>query len=225
MLEANKSKWFEKIFTIYNRNLIKRRFHSIKVCGLETLKSNDFQFPLITFSNHSSWWDGLILFEIFSHFEFENFVMMEEKQLKDLRLFRKLGAFSIVRENPKEALKSIKYAVKKLQDISRSNLWIFPQGEILPNEIRPLNFYNGISKIIEKCGSCRVLPISLKFEFRNEFKPEIFVKIGKYQQFEKISKSESKALTKTLEKDLTLLLDSLRSDLIEGNLETYENLL
>lgn len=225
MLEANKSKWFEKVFTIYNRNLIKRRFHSLKVCGFDKLGDIESDFPVISFANHSSWWDGLMLFELFSHFNFETFVMMEEKQLKDLPLFRKLGAFSVVRENPKKALNSINYAVDKLKENSNANLWIFPQGEILPNDIRPLKFYNGVSKIIEKCKKCCVLPISLKIEYLNEYKPTAFIKIGDPTLFENLTKSESKSLTNSLETDLTDLLDSLKADIINRNLDSYKKLI
>lgn len=225
MLKPKKSKWFEKIFSIYNRNLIKRRFNSLRVSGFEFLQNKKNGFPLITFANHSSWWDGLILFELFQHFDIENYVLMEEKQLKDLFLFRKLGAFSIVREEPKKALESIYYSAKLLRKSSKTNLLIFPQGKILPNDLRPLKFFNGISRIIEKCGNCQTVPIALRFEFINEFKPEAFIKIGKPKIFENISKGERKTLTNTLAKDLTVLLDELKVDILNQNFDSFKRFL
>lgn len=225
MLKANKSKWFEKIFSLYNRNLIKRRFYSLRVCGLENLDEKDSDSPLITYANHSSWWDGLILFEIFSHFHLETYVLMEEKQLKDLPLFRKLGAFSIIREKPREAIKSINYAVQKLKENPKTNLWIFPQGEILPNEIRPMFFYKGLSKIVQKSSDCNLIPIALKFEFLNEYKPECFVKIGKIRRFENLSRSESKTLTKDFQSEMENLLDELKANIINKNLQKFQRLI
>src|SRR5215204_4434982 len=110
MLEANKSVIFEKIFSLYNRNLFKRRFHSLQVSGSEFLLNKNTNVPLIIYCNHSSWWDGLVAFQISYRTRLNSFLMMEEKQLKDLRLFRKLGAFSVDRDKPFEAIKSIRYA-------------------------------------------------------------------------------------------------------------------
>lgn len=150
--------------------------------------------------------------------------MMEEKQLKNLQLFRKLGAFSVVRENPREAVKSINYAVNLLNEKAGRVLWIFPQGTIKPNAARPLAFYHGISRIIEKLGDCRVLPVALKYEFRNEFKPEIFVKIGQAQEFRANVPFLTKEITGKLEKTLTALLDDLGNDLAAERTAHYENI-
>src|SRR5688500_17469225 len=107
MLEANKSRIFERIFSLYNRNLLKRRFHSLHVSGLDFLFNKQDGIPLLIYCNHSSWWDGLVAFQISYQTGLDSFLMMEEKQLKDLFLFRRLGVFSVVREDPRQAFKSI----------------------------------------------------------------------------------------------------------------------
>jgi chlorobactene lauroyltransferase len=219
MLEANKKKWFEKIFAVYNRNLFKRKFNSFQVSGIESLT----KFPLVIYSNHSTWWDGLVAFEIAQKANLDFFVMMEEKQLKNLQLFRKLGAFSVVRENPREAIKSVNYAAKLLKDKQDRIIWIFPQGEILPNDVRPIKFYNGVSKIIEKVDQCYSVPIAMRFEFLGEFKPDIFVKIGSPQMFDK--SLQSKDLTLQLAENLTETLDNLKSDIINKKTQHYQNLI
>ena len=98
MLTAKKSAVFERVFAVYNRNLLNRRFHSLNVCGLENLTERNAQLPLIIYANHSSWWDGLAAFEISRAARLDSYMMMEEKQLKKLFPFRLLGAFSVVRE-------------------------------------------------------------------------------------------------------------------------------
>src|SRR3712207_6621959 len=110
MLAAKKKRWFEEIFALYNRNLFKRRFHSLQISGLEFLQKRNEQSPIIIYANHSSWWDGLVAFDVTRAACLDAFVMMEEKQLKKLFPFRWLGAFSVVRENPRKSLESIKYA-------------------------------------------------------------------------------------------------------------------
>lgn len=225
ILTAKKSVWFEKIFAVYNRNLFKRRFHSLKISGLDFLLEREKQVPLVIYANHSSWWDGLIAFEISRVARLKAFVIMEEKQLKKLFPFRYLGAFSVVREKPREALKSINYAGDLLKETPDSTLWIFPQGEILPNDLRPLNFYNGISRIIEKSGNCLAIPAAFRLEFLGEFKPEIFVKIGSSEKIKIDKNFNSKDLTKKFEKKLTQILDELKDDVLTKNTAEYKNIL
>lgn len=225
MLEANKSAIFERIFAVYNRNLLKRRFHSLRVSGLDFLFNKRANIPLIIYCNHSSWWDGLIAFQISHKTRLKSFVMMEEKQLKDLFLFRKLGAFSVVRERPREAIQSIRYAAEILKKDSSSVLWIFPQGEILPNDLRPLRFYNGLSKIIELTGECETTSLSMRYEFLGEFKPQIFVKIENPERIVIGEKSVSKRLTKLFSEKLTENLDGLKNDVLNNELARYESVL
>ena len=225
MLEANKSAIFEKVFAIYNRNLLKRRFHSLQVSGLEFLLNRNNNFPLVIYSNHSSWWDGLIAFQISFKMRLNSFIMMEEKQLKNLSHFRKLGAFSVVREKPREAIHSIRYAAKILNSDPTSTLWIFPQGEILPNDRRPLFFYNGLSKIIKQTEKCETTSLSIRYEFLGEFKPQIFVKIEKPVTNSESEKSDARQLSEMLSERLTGNLDSLINDVINQKFEGYESIL
>jgi 1-acyl-sn-glycerol-3-phosphate acyltransferase len=225
MLEAKKSGWFEHVFAIYNHNLLKRRFHSLQASGLDFLKNKSPQIPMIIYANHSSWWDGLAVSEILRRCDYENYVMMEEKQLKKLFLFRKLGAFSVVRENPREAVKSINYAANLLQENPNRTILIFPQGEILPNDVRPLEFYNGISRIIEKIGKCSVLPMALRYEFLGNFKPEIYVKITAPENFNDTLQIDKKELSRKLSAKLTETLDVLKTDVISKNIDDYEKII
>lgn len=224
MLEAKKSRLFEKIFAVYTKNLLRRKFHSLNVSGLENLRKKDSSLPFLVFGNHSSWWDGLIAFQISRFLSLDSFIMMEEKQLENLPLFRKLGAFSVVREKPREAFESVDYAVKLLKENSQRTLWIFPQGEILPNDARPLKFFNGLAHIIKKTENCGVVPMALRYEFLGKFKPEIFVKIGEAESFSSENSFDKKNLTGNFAEKLAKLLDELKNDVIEGNLAEYQNL-
>ena len=151
--------------------------------------------------------------------------MMEEKQLKRLFLFRKLGAFSVVRENPFEAIESINYAAALLKDNSQSILWIFPQGEILPNEIRPLKFYSGVSRIIKKVGKCLVFPLVFRYEFLGNFKPVIFARVGKSELIDADKTLNIKDATKRFEDRMTLILEEVRQDILNQNFSSYKNII
>lgn len=224
MLEANKSIWFEKIFTVYNRHLLRRRFHSLNISGIDYLKNTDEELPLIIYANHSSWWDGLVVLEILRKFDFESYVMMEEKQLRKLFFFRWLGAFSVVRENPREAVESVKYAVNLLRKSPDRLILIFPQGEILPNDVRPLHFYNGLARIVEKVKNCYVVPLVLRFEFLGNFKPEIFVKIGAPKKFAAGVKFDTRNVTANFEEKLTAILESLKLDITLKKTAEYDKI-
>jgi chlorobactene lauroyltransferase len=225
MLTAKKSVLFKRFFSIYNRNLIKRRFHSFQVLGLSEFNKRNLQIPLVIYANHSSWWDGLVAFEISRKANLDGFIVMEERQLKRLFLFRLLGAFSVNRENPREAIKTINYAVEILEEIPSRTIWIFPQGKTLPNDQRPIYFYNGLSKIIEKVRKVQIIPIAIQYEFLNEFKPEIFAKIGRIQLIEVDKDFAPKKMTENLAGTLTEILDKLKEEIVTENFGGFEKII
>ena len=223
MLKANKSRLFETLFAVYNRNLFRRRFAALRVQGIENLQNRKSDLPLVLYANHSSWWDGLAAFEIGRAARLDHFLMMEEKQLKQLFLFRRLGAFSVVRENPRAGLRSINYAVEILKEKPNRALWIFPQGEILPNDARPLRFYQGLARIIEKTGECAAAPVAMRYEFLGEFKPAAFAKIGRVEIFADVK--DVKQLTERFLTQLTETLAELRTEIAAEKLNDFTDLL
>jgi len=223
MLKANKSRLFETLFAVYNRNLFRRRFAALRVQGIENLQNRKLDLPLVLYANHSSWWDGLVAFEIGRAARLDHFLMMEEKQLKQLFLFRRLGAFSVVRGNSHAGLRSINYAVEILKEKPNRALWIFPQGEILPGDARPLHFYQGLARIIEKTGECVAVPIAMRYEFLGEFKPTAFAKIGRSEIFANVK--DAKQLTERLSFRLTETLDELKTDIIAEKTSEFIDLL
>ncbi len=221
MLEARKNRIFNKIFALYNRNLIKRRFNALRVCGLETFEQ-DVGLPLLVYANHSSWWDGLIIYEISRRTRFDWFVMMEEKQLKRYFFFRWLGAFSVVRGDVEEALESIKYVAELMTQKKDVAVLIFPQGKIEPNDLRPIKIESGVASIIRRVREVATVPVALRYEFLGDFKPEVFVKIG---ELDVIDKPQSKSvLKKQMQNKLTSLLDELKTDIILSDLKKYKRL-
>ncbi|MCO6512384.1 MAG: lysophospholipid acyltransferase family protein [Aridibacter famidurans] len=178
MLKAAKSKWFEHLFAAYNTNLLRRRFHTFSVLGLDNLLGPRPGLPLLIYANHTSWWDGLAAFQISRQAALDAYVMMEERQLRRYFLFRKLGAFSVVRESPRSAYRSLEYASLLLKEDPRRALWMFPQGEIVLAGKRPLGFFSGIEKLIEMAGSCIAVPVVFRYEFGGEFKPSIYSAVG-----------------------------------------------
>ncbi len=220
MITARKERLFESVFALYNRNLIRRRFDGLRVAGLEHLRGRTTNTPQLLYANHSSWWDGLVVFQLAYECKLDLYAMMEEKQLRQYPFHRKLGAFSVVRARPREALESIEYAANLLRRSSRT-LLIFPQGETAPNDTRPLKFYNGAARIIERVGEIDAVPVALRYEFMDEFRPEIFARVGAAERIEAASDFNAKQMTNCMEEKLTVALDKVRVDIITRNCDEY----
>ncbi len=220
MITARKERMFERMFALYNRNLIRRRFEGLRVAGLDHLRQRRTNVPQLLYANHSSWWDGLVMFQLAYQRKLDLYAMMEEKQLRQYPFHRKLGAFSVVRTRPREALKSIEYACNLLRHTSRT-LLIFPQGETAPNDIRPLKFYNGAARIIERVGEIDAVPVALRYEFLDEFRPEILVRVGEGERIEATSDFNAKQLTNCMAEKLARTLDDLCEDVVRRSIADY----
>lgn len=223
MLPARKSVWFERVFAVYNRNLIARRFEGLRVAGLEHLRGRPAGVPLVLYANHSSWWDGLVAFQLGYACGLEQYAMMEERQLRAYPFHRKLGAFGVVRENARDAVRSIEYAGQLLVGTSRA-LWIFPQGETLPNDARPLVLYNGAARIIERSGLADAVPIALRYEFLDEYRPEALVRIGAPKRETVDANFDARKLTGLFTERLTKTLDELKENILSREFAGYEEI-
>lgn len=224
MITARKSKWFTRIFEVYNRNLIGRKFHALHVAGLSHLQPTRADVPLLVCANHSSWWDGLIAFQLGRALRLDDYALMEERQLREHAFLQKLGAFGVVRENARDGVRTIAHAAELIRGTSRV-LWIFPQGETLPNNIRPLKLYTGAARIIEKVGRVDVVTVAFRHEFLNEFKPEIFVRCDALDSIDASIGFDPKQFTMRLQEHLTDSLDRLRTEIANGETGDYADLL
>lgn len=218
MIEARKIRLFESVFEKYNRWLLRRRFRYVHVKGLSRLK--EAVHPKLVCANHSSWWDGLLAFQLSRAAGHDAYCMMEERQLAGLRPFTWLGAFSVVREKPRDAIASVNYAATLLRESADRAVWIFPQGEIQPNGIRPLVFFRGLERIAEAARPVTVVPAAIRYEFLGGYKPEIFVSIGQPI----LAATESPSATE-IASEVTELLDSIGSDILERRFDGYSELL
>ncbi len=222
MIRANKHRIFGRIFNIYNKYLLNKFFNSIKLYGSSNFKDRNKNFPTIIFANHSNWWDGLISYFLSKEiFEIDSYVMMDIEQLQKHKFFSKLGAFSVDKSSPQAAYKSFQYSINLLKN-SDKTLFIFPQGKMLPNDIRPLEFFSGLSKIITNLNNVNVFSLCLRFEYLMEQRADVFLKISPIE----IKKEwNGKKLTNVLSNELTKNLDELKSEIIKSNFIKFERIL
>lgn len=223
MIPARPHAAFEAGFLVYLRALMARRFHAVRLAGAEGAEHWDARIPTIAYANHSGWWDGfmgLLTTNQALHGRF--FVMMEERHLARYRFFTRLGAFGVNREHPREAMRSLAHATELLQ-AERSVLWIFPQGVLRPNDVRPLAFQSGASRLglraLSTHGAVRLLPVALRYEFLHEDRPEALIRLGDPELL--TTPCPPRQLSARMEATLTSLLDDLHAEVANADLGGY----
>jgi 1-acyl-sn-glycerol-3-phosphate acyltransferase len=214
MIKARHAVWAEQIFHPYVSWLFKRHFHAIHLLG--SSPEIDSKLPLLLAPNHSTWWDGFFIYLLNKKlFHRQPYLMMLENQLSRYKFFARLGAFSINPKSTGSVKVALRYSVNVLQEsiTPRPMLCIFPQGELLPWHMRPLNYKNGLEIILNRYrGSVNLLPLAIKAEFLTEQLPEIFFLFGK--NF--IMNSETFIGMSRLQEIEELLLDELSRKILRG---------
>ncbi|WP_157842748.1 MULTISPECIES: lysophospholipid acyltransferase family protein [Bacillus] len=222
MIPAKKSKMFEMIFYPFNRRLLSLHFRGIYV--KKTYKEMLLEPPVIFICNHSTWWDGLVIYHLNKRFaNHDSYAMMQESGMKEHPFFRKIGGFSINRSNPKDIILSLKYARNLLK--SGKSIWIFPQGDEKHLEIRPLQFQAGTMHIVKEIPTTPIIPVAIYYTFGHVRKPEIYINIGEPLLYEQLDGKNPNAKTTNLELLFTKLLDELKRDVMNETHELYESIL
>ncbi len=182
--------------------------------------------PLIVYLTHSAWWDAYMLFLLYYRVleqGFQNYIMMEAKQLRAYRFFAWCGAFSIDRKIPGDVDRSIGYIANRLRERRDRCLWIFPQGRIAPADRRPLVAFPGIARVAVQCGGATLWPVALRYEFRGEQQPEALIYCGPAHIAD--TNIPEAALVDEIRIRLTTAADRLRDDILAEQLDDYQVLL
>ena len=107
--------------------------------------------------------------------------------------------------------------------IGRAALAIFPQGEITPNDRRPLQTVSGLAHVAQRAGGATFWPVALRYEFRGQQRPEAFIRAGPAHYAP--AASDTRALTAEAGARLTAACDALRDDVNSAQLAGYRVLL
>jgi 1-acyl-sn-glycerol-3-phosphate acyltransferase len=177
MIPANKNDIFDTILYFYFRGLSRRAFHTIAVRGLERLRSLPQDRPVLLFCNHTSWWDGVMIYLLTREMKHKaGYLMMEEKQMTHYRFFSWLGAFSVDLTSPIRSAAALRYAQRLLQ-VNETAIFIFPQGRICRRnemiEVKPGTAYLGKS-----APQAMLVPMAMRYEFFREDRPNALIEIG-----------------------------------------------
>ncbi len=221
MIPAKKNKLIGSIFAVYHRKLMKQHFYAVHLSGVQNLESLDNSKPVVMFANHSNWWDGFIAYFLTNRtMKKDDYLIMDIEQLKKYSFFKYIGVFSVDRNIPADAVRSINYAAELISNTNKY-LWIFPQGEMTPQDKRPLKFFSGITKIAEKTGEVNLVPVCFRYEFLMEQRPEVFISVGTPVLYDGRSNND---MTENLRSLLEAQLDKLHDDITDGNTESFKTI-
>ena len=219
MIYAAKQKWFDRLFLWYNEMyLLRRHFHAIEIEGVLD-ESTVQHLPHVYYVNHSSWWDGLIVYQAFRHLSSaDHYIMMGQQQLQKYMFFRKIGAYGIDATHVQGIKSSLTYTIQLLKQNKR--VWLFPQGEIVHLNRRPLQFRPGIDLLLRSVPHTVVVPVALHHGLYQHQKLQVLLQIGKplRESWDDYSRREiAPYLTCVLERQLDDLATQVVSS-IDGTL-------
>jgi chlorobactene lauroyltransferase len=211
------------LFAFYHNRLLKKHFYRIHLSGEEYLKALESSLPTILYANHTNWWDGFIAFQLTSRYlKVDDHLMMDIEQMRKYRFFKYVGVFSVNRDDAREGVESVKYAADLLKGTNKY-LWIFPEGKMNVQDHEPIKFYSGITHLSQKIGSVNLVPVSFRYQFIMEQRPEIFIKIGA-PDIVKNNITDTKSFTQYLQEKLASDLLSLKQDVISQKLDNYKTI-
>lgn len=204
-IPADESRFFIWFFERYTEWSLKRRFKQVWVKQSYKPKADS---KTVYFLNHNMWWDGLIPLFLNRHFFKQNArALMEDQQMWQYSFFSKIGAFSINLNNPKSAIRSLRYAVQSM-DRERASLFIYPEGKITPASEKVPEFKQGLAWLYQNLNDVDFVPIGLYAHFIRSSKAELHISIGnKIKLDNSLSKNE---ISNLLSKELNSILLSVR---------------
>lgn len=155
---------------------LRRRFQGIYLIGAENLKMLGREQSLVACANHTNWWDGFVVGLLTAQRLRKRFyVLQEERHLRRYWFFRFAGAFGVDLDAPRKALAAVRHAQALLKQ-PRTVVWIFPQGKLIAPE-EPIRVRRGATYIAARAGVA-ILPCALRYEFRDQENPFIFIAFG-----------------------------------------------
>jgi chlorobactene lauroyltransferase len=225
---ARPSRLHKVFWRRYFARSLRRHFHSGFVAGEEHIIPEAFvgkgaKLPTIFACTHASWWDAALTIELsLGQYQLEAYGMMEYKQLRKYSFFSRIGMFSVVREDPSSALYSLRYAASLLQNSTKS-LWMFPQGELIHQDIPVIACEPGIGILSSYMRGCRIVPVAMRYEQLREQRPSVWVQFGLPIV---VNGSEGvRNITSLVSQGLMDVRDKLRADAIREDHSAYRTFL
>lgn len=132
-------------------------------------------YTVIWAANHPSWWDGFLLRELHQQYAsaLPLVTLMEKEQLEGFPFLRWLGVVGI--ESSSRSVLRVSRQLRRFHRKGPFGFSLFPQGEITPSWIRPLNFQRGVVLFARLLAPVLVVPVGIHLEALNRPSPAAFV--------------------------------------------------
>ncbi len=129
--------------------------------------------PILLIANHCSWWDGFFVYEVYKKLQATTDfkIVMLESELKKFPFFRLCGAVGLIPRN-KEHNQSV------FNELKNHFVCFFPQGELRPQNLRPLIFKKGVDELIQILHPVQILSVAIHIEPFQFMKPTALIKVG-----------------------------------------------
>ncbi|GAC1649335.1 MAG: lysophospholipid acyltransferase family protein [Ktedonobacteraceae bacterium] len=228
MIPARKFSLGEKLVWLLINTSFHQHFDRIFFRMRSELTDEQRNLPIIICANHSSWWDGYIAALVERHLKLDGYLMMEEAQLKRYFFFTWIGCFSVDRHNARSAMKSVQYAAGLLKGCPRRMVWLFPQGEIAPNDRRPIEFFSGAAHLAKLSAPVLLYPLAARIEYLAEQRPDLYISLGEplfVGEKELQTPGFLKVYTRKLQDCVTEELDQLRADVIASDYTSFTQIM
>ena len=229
LIPARKQPALERLYAAYGRRLLRGAFARVRVGGAEWPAGDG---PAIAYANHGAWWDP-VLAVFLSHdvFRRDGYGLMDGAQLRRYPFFRTVGCFGVTSSQVQgpagapsggDAVLSVndvrsigEYVTTLLRGGRNRVLWLFPQGTIAPSRA-PLRCRSGLARISRGVPEALLVPVAIRFEFRDLARPECVVRVGGPAAPDAFGARSSAVLTRRLERELADTLAALDADLASG---------
>ena len=184
--------------------------------------------PLLFAMSHASWWDVLVAYWLARHvLRIESYGAMDEAQLARYRILARIGVFSVDRHSVSGIRAFLRYAEALLMPSPETGLradqralWLTPQGELVSAWRRPIRFQAGIGALVRRVRRVAVIPVGVTYEFLDEPRPEIFVKLGPPRVLDGTA-DDARTIARLLERDLERELDALLAAVLARDMRPF----
>lgn len=217
MIPARKHRLFRWWFSGHALGRMRASFSAVRADGLDRLRATLAAGPTLIVSNHTSWWDPMVLLYLTEHvLRCDGHVLMDAVNLRKLPFFAMVGAFGVELDQPADGAGAIRYAARLL-DAPNRMVWVFPQGRERPVTERPLAFRGGSAEIA-RVAKCPTVPVAFRYEHRGHERPELLMSFGEALPWVK----DVAAGREAHEAAVTARLDRLDGALRDGSVESFE---
>lgn len=160
-----------KLLNAYLAIRYRLSFHNV-VVDVSKIEGNiDLDQPVLFVANHSTWWDGFFVFEVYKKMKLkkEFKIVMLESELKKFPFFRLCGAVGLI---PKDS----QHNEKVFSGLKNHCVCFFPQGQIVPQNQRPLIFRSGINALLQKLHPVQIICVGQYIEPFRFMKPTALIR-------------------------------------------------